>query len=162
MDISHQEQIFKYTRELCDSGRTAIAAIHDLNIAARYCSRLVLLKEGRIIADGEPEEVITTENLSEAYGVNALVYKNRITGQLDFYIYGLNHNKSKKHVHLIGGGGSASGVMRQLFEKGYKVTAGVFAHGDSDLQCAETYGIEHVVCKPFSEISQEAFSANKN
>lgn len=160
LDISHQEQIFKYTRELCDSGRTAIAAIHDLIIAAKYCSRLVLLKDGRIIADGTPEEVMTAENLSKAYGVNALVYKNRITGQLDFYIYGLSRNKIKKHVHVIGGGGSASGVIRYLFVKGYKVTAGVFAHGDSDLQCAQTYGIDCVACKPFSEIGQEAFDEN--
>jgi iron complex transport system ATP-binding protein len=161
LDISHQEQIFKYTRELCDSGRTAIAAIHDLIIAAKYCSRLVLLKEGRIIADGTPEEVITAENLSEAYGVNALVYRNRITGQLDYYLYGLTKDdKNKKHVHVIGGGGSASGVIRYLFEKGYKVTAGVFTHGDSDLQCAQIYDIDYVTCKPFSEISQDAFDEN--
>ncbi|HHW31981.1 MAG TPA: ABC transporter ATP-binding protein [Clostridiaceae bacterium] len=160
LDINHQEQIFRYTRELCDSGRTAIVAIHELNIAAKYCSRLVLLKDGRILADGTPEEVMTAENLSKAYGVNALVYRNRITGQLDFYIYGLTRNKVKKRVHVIGGGGSASGLIRYLFVKGYKITGGVFAHGDSDLQCAEVYGIDYVVCKPFSEIGKEAFDEN--
>lgn len=158
LDISHQEQIFKYSRQLSDNGKTVIAAVHDLKIASRYCSRLVLLSNGMIIADGAPEEVLTSKNISKAYGVNALVYKNRVTGLLDFYIPGTkNRREDCKHIHVIGGGGSASGIIRQLFEAGFKVTAGVFAHGDSDLTCAEVFGIEYFACKPFSEISEEVF-----
>lgn len=160
LDIAHEEQIFKYSKELSAKGKTVIAAVHDLKIASRYCSRLVLMKEGRIISDGRPEEVLTSQNLSEAYGVNALVYRNKVTGQLDFYLYGRERRKSRSRVHVIGGGGSASGVIRQLFENGYHITAGVFAHGDSDLQSAEIFGIKCLACRPFSEIDEESFKAN--
>lgn len=164
LDITHEEQIFKYCSELCEKGRTVIAAVHDLKTAAHYCTRLVLMKEGRIIADGLPQDVLTSENLSKTYGVNALVYRNRITGLLDFYIHGITNDtleeESVGYVHVIGGGGSASGVVRLLFEKGYKITAGVFAHGDSDLNCAEIFGIDCLVCRPFSEISDESYDAN--
>jgi iron complex transport system ATP-binding protein len=160
LDIAHEEQIFKYSSKLCSLGRTVIAAVHDLKIASRYCSRLVLMKDGAIVADGSPEEVLSSENLSWAYGVNALVYKNRITGDLDFYIYGTGHKNARKSVHVIGGGGSASGIMRMLFEKGFMVSAGVFAHGDSDLSCAQVFGIDYLACKPFSEISEECLKAN--
>ncbi len=160
LDIAHEEEIFKYCCELSAKGRTIVAAVHDLKIAVRYCSRLILMKEGKIIADGGPEEVLTSENLSRAYGVNALVYRNRITGMMDYYIHGMEHEAAEKSVHVIGGGGSASAVIRLLFENGCRVTAGVFAHGDSDLSCAEIFGIDCLVCQPFSEISPEAYEEN--
>jgi ABC-type cobalamin/Fe3+-siderophores transport systems, ATPase components len=160
LDIAYEEQIFKYSLELCKAGKTVIAAVHDLKVAASYCSRLVLMKNGRILANGTPEEVLTTENLSKAYGVNALVYRNRITGNMDYFIHGMEHETIGRKVHVIGGGGSASAVIRLLYENGCKVTAGVFAHGDSDLNCAEIFGIECLVCQPFSEISDECYEKN--
>lgn len=160
MDIANEEQTFRYSAELCRNGKTVIAAVHDLKTAVRFCSRLVLMKDGRIIADGTPEKVVTRQNLLKAYGVNALVYKNRISGLVDFHIPGRAENGRDKLVHVIGGGGSASGVIRQLFEGGYNITAGVFAHGDSDLGCADVFGISTLVCQPFSEIDDETFQKN--
>ncbi|MGI6669861.1 MAG: ABC transporter ATP-binding protein [Acetivibrionales bacterium] len=153
LDIANVEQVFSYAAELCGNGKTVIAAVHDLKTAVRFFTRLVLMKDGRIIADGPPETVITRENLKKAYGVNALVYKNRITGLVDFHMPGQKDSKGRNiKVHVIGGGGSASGVIRHLFENGYDITAGVFAHGDSDLSCADVFGIKALVCRPFSEI----------
>lgn len=160
LDIAHEEQIFKYSAELCRSGKTVIAAVHDLKTAVRFCTRLILMKTGQIIADGTPEAVITQENLSEAYGVKALVYKNRISGMVDFHIPGQTDTVRSKKIHVIGGGGSASGVIRQLYENGFAVTAGVFAHGDSDLGCTEVFSVKALVCQPFSEIDDQAFMDN--
>jgi len=160
LDITYQEQIFKYSKERSRQGITIIAAIHDLKIAARYCTRLVLMNEGEIVADGSPEEVLTSENLSRVYGINALVYRNRITGLLDIYIHKHNNKKKSEKVHVIGGGGSASGILRELCERGYNISAGVFSHGDSDIGSAEVFGIEHLVEKPFSEISDQRNNEN--
>lgn len=163
LDISHQEQIFKHSRSLSEAGRTVIAAVHDLKIASRYCSRLVLMKDGSVIADGSPEEVLTHGNLACAYGINAVVYRNKITGLLDFYIQGgyrESKEKNKYKVHVIGGGGSSSAVIRELYENGYNVTAGVFSPADSDLQCAEVFDIQRLVCEPFSEISESTAKSN--
>ncbi len=162
LDITYQEQIFRYSSQLCQEGKTVVAAIHDLKIAARYCTRLVLMNNGTVAADGTPAEVLTSENLSKVYSVNALVYKNRITGLIDLYISGEFGNKRSDRVHVIGGGGSATGVFRELYEHGYDITAGVFSHGDSDIGSAEVFGIKHIVEKPFSEISQEAHIKNIN
>lgn len=160
LDITYQEQIFKYSGELCGQGKTVIAAIHDLKIAARYCTRLILMSAGEIVADGSPEEVLTSENLSRVYCINALVYKNRITGMLDVYIRSDGNKKTSERVHVIGGGGSASGVLRQLYEQGYMATAGVFSQGDSDIGSAEVFGMEYLVEKPFSEISDRLYQKN--
>lgn len=160
MDIAYEEQLFKYSYELTREGKTVIAAVHDLKTAVRYCSRLVMMKDGRVIADGEPEAVITRENLRLSFGVEALVYRNRITGLIDFHISAGNSDKRNVKIHVIGGGGSASGVIRQLFERGYSVTAGVFSHGDSDLGCADVFGIKTLACRPFSEIDDDVFNEN--
>lgn len=160
LDITHQEQIFKYAGELCGSGKTIIAAIHDLKIASRYCTKLMLMKQGEIMAFGKAEEVLTTSNLSLAYGVNALVYRNKITGLLDFHLHDSRKSNSKAHIHVIGGGGAASPVIRLLYENGHGVTAGVLSVGDSDVQCSEVFGIEKVVEEPFTDISDETYKLN--
>lgn len=160
LDITYQEQIFKYSGELSRQGTTVIAAIHDLKIAARYCTRLVLLNEGRLVSDGSPEEVLTSEHLSKVYGINALVYRNRITGLLDIYINSEGNSKKSGKVHVIGGGGSAAGILRHLYEQGYCVSTGVFSHGDSDIASAEIFGIRSLVGTPFSEIPEELHEEN--
>lgn len=152
LDLTHQEQLFKYAGELARSGKTIIAAVHDLKTAARYCSRLVLLNQGEILADGRPAEVLTSAHIADAYNVNALVYQNPYTGVLDFHLY---HRAAAAKVgvaHVIGGGGSACGVIRYLFEQGYTLSAGIFFVGDSDLKCAEVFGIPTISSPPFSEI----------
>ncbi len=160
LDIAYEEQIFRYASELCQRGKTVIAAVHDLKTAVRYCSRLIMMRDGSIIAEGEPESVITQDNLFKSYGVKALVYRNRITGLVDFHLSAGNDSRKNIKLHVIGGGGSASGVIRQLFENGYNVTAGVFSHGDSDLDCADVLGIKTLSCRPFSEIDDETFNEN--
>ncbi|ACL77492.1 ABC transporter ATP-binding protein [Ruminiclostridium cellulolyticum] len=160
LDITYQEQIFKYSRELSGQGKTVVAAIHDLKIAAKYCTRLVLMNDGRIVADGSPEEVLTSQNLSSVYGINALVYKNRITGLLDIYIHKLSEKNKSVKYHVIGGGGTAGSVIRQLYEQGYYISAGVFSQGDSDIASAEVFGIDYLIEKPFSNISDELFNEN--
>lgn len=160
LDIAHEELIFEYSGQLCQNGKTIIAAVHDLKTAVRFCTRLILMKDGEIIADGSPEDVVTKENLSTAYGVNALVYRNRISGLIDFHLQGNVNREHNMKVHVIGGGGSASGVIRQLFERGYSITAGVFAHGDSDLACIDVFGIQAIICRPFSEIDEDSLKEN--
>ena len=66
--------------------KTVISVIHNLRIAVKYCTRLILMSNGEIVEDGEPEKVITEENLNKIYGINARVYHNSISGLLDFCI----------------------------------------------------------------------------
>ena len=80
LDVLHQLQAMELVRSLVNDGLTAVAAIHDLNLAARYCDRLALMKSGRIIAEGTPEDVLSPEALETAFGVRAAVYRDPVTG----------------------------------------------------------------------------------
>ncbi|MBN2469375.1 MAG: hypothetical protein JXN59_01525, partial [Anaerolineae bacterium] len=59
-----------------------VAAIHDLPLAARFCDRVALLDEGRIVADGRPAEVFTPAQLSQVFGVEVTVDREPVTGGL--------------------------------------------------------------------------------
>ncbi len=71
LDPAHQLALFERFAQVAREQRTVIVALHDLSLAARYCQRIVLLKDGRIIADGTPDAVFTPGNLSVAYGIDA-------------------------------------------------------------------------------------------
>ena len=53
------------------AGGLVIAVLHDLTMAARYCDHLLLMDQGRLVAEGTPGEVLTASNLREVYGIEA-------------------------------------------------------------------------------------------
>jgi len=75
LDIRYQVKICKLLRKL-RSHRSIVATFHDLNLASRFCSRLVLLKNGELVAEGPPGEVVTPENIWKAYRIKVSVRKN--------------------------------------------------------------------------------------
>jgi len=83
LDVRHQMKILGLVRRLIgEKGLTALMVIHDLNLAARFCSRLVLLHEGTVLAKGTPEDVLTKQNLELAYGVTSSVERNAVLDAL--------------------------------------------------------------------------------
>lgn len=66
----------------------AVAAIHDLSLASRYCDRLLLLKAGSILVDDAPLAVLTSERLADAFGVVARVAPDQLTGGLTITVLG--------------------------------------------------------------------------
>ena len=88
LDVFHQLKVLDIVRQLVDDGLTAVAAIHDLHMAARYCDRLVLLSEGRVLSEGRPEEVLTPDAIESAFGVRCAVYPDPVTGSLAVSLIG--------------------------------------------------------------------------
>ncbi len=82
LDILHQLKILTLVRRLVDDGLTAVAAIHDLNLAARFCDRLVVLAEGRVLAEGSAAEVLKPETIEEAFEVRSEIHRDPATGAL--------------------------------------------------------------------------------
>lgn len=79
LDISHQVEILDLIQRLCrEKNLTVLLALHDLNLAAQYCDRLLLIKAGRIYAEGTPSAVITPANIREVYGAESCVYPHPV------------------------------------------------------------------------------------
>lgn len=70
LDIQHQIDVLQLAKEM---NITVLLSIHDLNMAAAFCDRLILMKEGRIITSGEPDSVLTRDNLEYVFNIRAQV-----------------------------------------------------------------------------------------
>jgi iron complex transport system ATP-binding protein len=79
LDIHHQLQIFDLIKSL---KLTVLAAIHDLNIAALYCDKIFVIKNGKIYKSGSPEEVLTSQLIYEVYGIQADITVHPITRKI--------------------------------------------------------------------------------
>lgn len=82
LDLAHQVELLELTRHLIETrGTTVVAVLHDLNQAARYGDHLVVLKAGRVHAQGPAARVLTTENLQQVFGVAVAILTDPETGQ---------------------------------------------------------------------------------
>ncbi len=83
LDLRHVAEIFAQFRELCaQRGLAVVATMHDLNAAALYADRVLLLNNGAAVACGVPDEVLTAANLAPVYQVEVHVGRNPVTGAL--------------------------------------------------------------------------------
>ena len=74
MDIHRKLQIFKVLEQLhAEEGLTVLAVLHDVNLAALFCQRMIFLKEGRVVADGAVSSVLLPEILEEVYQTRVII-----------------------------------------------------------------------------------------
>jgi iron complex transport system ATP-binding protein len=81
LDLAHQAAMLSLVRERCDDrGASAVVVTHDVNLAAAFADRVLLLKGGRALAHGKPREVLTPDALRELFGIQVLVDEHPVTG----------------------------------------------------------------------------------
>ncbi|MFJ7231771.1 ABC transporter ATP-binding protein [Streptomyces tendae] len=73
LDLAHAVDVLDLVDDLHESGRTVVMVLHDLNLATRYSDNLVVMREGAVLAQGHPRDVITADLLHEAFGLRAKV-----------------------------------------------------------------------------------------
>ncbi|MEJ6403135.1 ABC transporter ATP-binding protein [Yoonia sp. 2307UL14-13] len=82
LDLKVQVDVMTLLRAIArEKGRTLVVVLHELNIAAMFADQIVIMRNGRLIAQGAPERVITTENLAAGFGLQATVIKDPVTGR---------------------------------------------------------------------------------
>lgn len=160
LDINHQIEILDLVKRLnAEQNLTVILVTHDLNLAAGYCDRLILLSKGKTYCSGIPKEVITEPNIQQVYQTKVVVSYHPITGvpqvnlvsQTPFQRY----TAKKTKIHVIGGGGVSTALLRRLTIEGYPVTAGVLNINDTDEITASSLHLEVIRENPFSPISDK-------
>ncbi|MFE4175126.1 ABC transporter ATP-binding protein [Streptomyces sp. NPDC056909] len=81
LDIAHQVEVLDLVRRLNhEQGRTVVIVLHDLNQAARYADHLVAMKSGRVVAEGDPADVVTADLVQEVFGLASVVIPDPVTG----------------------------------------------------------------------------------
>lgn len=80
LDVTHQIEVLELCAQLRREGRTVVAVLHDLQMAARYADHLVAMREGRLVAQGSPAEVVTPAFIEATFGLRARVIEDPETG----------------------------------------------------------------------------------
>lgn len=79
LDIAHQYELMELFRGFHDRGKTIVAVLHDLNQAARYADRLIVMREGEVVMSGAPADVITPDLMERVFGLRCLVVPDPVT-----------------------------------------------------------------------------------
>ncbi|HEX2299122.1 MAG TPA: ABC transporter ATP-binding protein [Pseudonocardiaceae bacterium] len=80
LDITHQIELMELFTDLHHIGHTLVAVLHDLNHAARYGTHLIAMKNGAVVAEGPPSEIVTAELVEEVFGLRCLVVPDPVAG----------------------------------------------------------------------------------
>lgn len=158
LDIGHEAQILEQIRqEVQHKQKTALIAIHNLNSAAEFCDRLLVMSCGEIIADGTPDSVLTSTLIEQLYGKTAVVGHHPQTGSVTVLPVRKTRAKREQRVHVIGGAGSAILPSKWLMDAGFAVSAGIAHEQDSDTLYWQQQDIDFIAVPAFAEISDDAF-----
>lgn len=84
LDIGHQRLVLGTLREIATEGAAVLAVLHDINLAAAYCDSVALMRDGRLVAHGEPAAVVRDDLLSHTYG--CALDANRTPSRIPFVL----------------------------------------------------------------------------
>jgi len=156
LDLSHQSDVLCLMRRLAGSGSTIIGVFHDLNLAALFCDRLIMINDGKVVADDTPAQVLTPEKIREIYGADVITSVHPATGRIFLMPLATTTGSitpdKLPNVLVISGGGSGTDLLHFLSRKGYTLTAGILATTDTDYLTAKALGIPCIAVLPFSQI----------
>ncbi|WP_202319430.1 ABC transporter ATP-binding protein [Archaeoglobus neptunius] len=156
LDIAAQIEIMEIIRNKVDNGMAAIVAIHDINLASSFATRILMVKDGKIVHAGKSVDVITEESIKYVFGADVSVKRY---GRGVYIVPKFRRPEGTGRVHVICGGGSGINILHILREEGFAVSAGVINVLDTDWEIASELG-EVVDEAPFSQISD--FSHDRN
>ncbi len=162
LDIKYQIETLELVQKLNrEQGVTVIAAMHDLNLAARYFPRLLLFQRG-IVADAGPAEVLDPGLLSRVYGIEVQVGILRGAEHLSVLPPDEKRDEGRDalqpQVHVVAGGGSGALLMRALADLHIPFAAGALNIGDSDHTLALRLAADVITEQPYAPISPETLA----
>ena len=155
LDINHAVRTLELVRSLVADGKTAVAAIHDLNLAARYCDELVLLAGGGVRAAGRPSAVLTSDTLRDAFDAETLVTTQPGTDAP--LVTPLAERASvDRRVHVVGTGAPAADAVSKLVGADCRVSVGVVPAGAAAAERAVDLDCDAVTVPAFAGIDDAA------
>lgn len=161
LDIGHETQLLQMTRELSEEGRSVLVALHNLNSAAEYCSRLILMNDRTIAAQGSAKDVLTQQLIQDCYRTPVHIGTNDSSGSTTVTPLPTVAHRSQIHVHLIGGAGSAVTLTRRLHLLGCRITGGIAHELDSDARLWQALSIPFVQVPAFAAIDDASLQQAK-
>ncbi|EML6499711.1 ABC transporter ATP-binding protein [Clostridioides difficile] len=152
LDIKHRLELINILKKLSkEKSISVILSLHEIDIALKSCDKVALIKNNKVIAYGQPEDVVDEDIINSLYELDDKNF-NSLLGSVEI------SNKSKNEVFIIGGGGKATPIYRAFTKKGIGLYSGIIHENDIDYEIARTMGIKMFTESPFEPISDESFN----
>ena len=152
LDLRHRIEVITILRRFCrEKGITVIVSMHDVDIALKFSEIVILVKDGKIMSCGLPEEIINEETIARLYDLNNAHF-NSYLGAIE-----LKENGNGPLVYIVAGAGSGTGIYRFLSKHGFSIVTGVIHENDIDYHVGKSIGAKVISERPFGKISDGKF-----
>jgi len=152
LDIKHKVEVIRILNRLSTvNGVTVILAMHDVDIAVKSCQFVLLVKDGRVVAQGRPEDVISEGVIGDLYGIEGASF-NALTGSLEIF------NEKTPEAFVVSGTGSGIPVYRLLSRMGFGIATGVLQKNDIDYHIADSMKLTMIAGPGFEPVSNADIS----
>lgn len=152
LDVKNRFEFLGLLGRLCrEQGLTVILSLHELDVALKWCTSVLLVKGGAILDFGAPEAVLTMGKLQDLYDLKSVAY-NLFLGDLEM------PNVCEPQILVIGGNGCGAPVYRFLTKRGYGFATGILHQNDLDFQVGRSMGVPIISSAPFEPINPSVLS----
>ena len=149
LDIRHKIEVIRVLQKLSNErGITCILSLHDIDLALKGCQVVLLVNDGRVLAQGVPEDVISTGVIQQLYDIQGAQY-NELYGSIEL------KGQPGNDIFVTGGAASGTPLYRALSRKGYGITCGVLHENDADYPIAQSICTQVVSERAFEAIGEE-------
>lgn len=158
MDVGYQISTFAHIRKLARGGKAILTAVHDLNLASAFADKAGLMYNGRVVALGNAEDVLMSDEIERVYGARFIRSRDPMTGSLHLtpeFIPERSQTERPKRIHIIGGGGTGAALLTELWQLGHHLSLGITHESDSDFVSASRLSIPMASAPPFVELREE-------
>lgn len=152
LDIKHRLELMDILKTLSKKKDIAvILSLHEIDIALKSCDKVMLIKNNKVLAYGEPEDTVDENIINGLYGLNENNFNN-LLGSVEL------SNLVKKRVFVVGGNGMGTPIYRALTKKEIGISSGILHENDIDYEIGRTIGIKMTTMKAFESITANIFN----
>ena len=150
LDIRHKVEVIRVLQKLSNEKHiTCILSLHDIDLALKGCETVLLVHEGRVVAQGTPEDVVKKGLIGDLYEIHGARY-NESFGSIEL------KGPDRNDIFVTGGCSTGTRFYRALSRKGWGLSSGVLHENDGDAQVALGICSQVVTEKPFEPLSRQA------
>ena len=147
LDLKHRIELIAILRDSCrKKDITVIVSLHDVDLALKISDVVILVKDGKIMACGEPNEILKEGMVEKLYDLDCAHF-NSLLGSID-----LVSNGDESIVFVVAGGGTGASIYRLLSRNAFRVITGVIHENDIDYHIARSIGAQVISEKSFKKI----------
>ena len=159
LDLKHKIELVEILKRSCkEKGITVIVSLHDVELALRVAELVILIKDKRIVAFGEPEEILNENTVSYLYELKYARF-NPYLGTINILERKDDHSPK---LFVIAGGGTGTPVYRIASKKGFSIATGILHENDVDFFVAKDLGASVISERPFCRIRRKSLELSFN